>query len=314
MRVIYGRGSDRIELTSSGMELNWSSSRGQLSQVCNIRIINSPALVSAGFLMLFEGGLEEKYQIFHGPIIRPERNDKTGEMSTTAYEISWYLQKNDVSRMKLSGDAGKELERLIRARGVNFTCPSLGFTLKDRISAQSYASLFTSIMQQAYDKTGKRYFLQHTRDKLEVMREGSNRLIPVFHPFAILDSSTGESIEPVYTVVRVERYKDDKVVGSVTKEDANLIKKIGRMEKIIDAGEDKDLSGLANRQLANLSKVPKTRSISVMHNDPGAAKLRAGWLIKIAEKDGKITDWIVTACSARWRSQKYAMDLELESR
>ncbi|QRG65242.1 XkdQ/YqbQ family protein [Brevibacillus choshinensis] len=316
MKVIYGKESTRYDLTSPSMELSWSSSRGQIAQNLDIRIKDAPPLQSAGFLMLFSGyELKESQQFFHGPIINPLRDDKTGDLTATAYELSWYLQKNPAPRTKVNGDAGTELQRLIKATGINFTCPAFGFTVKERISPQSFTSLFTSFTEQAYEKTGFRYFVQHQRDKLSVLPEGANSVVPMFRANMLESSSTGESIEEVYTVVTVEKYKDDQVASSVTKENANLIKQIGRMETVIDAGEEKSLDSLASKQLANLSKIPKTRSITVKHEDDNAARLRAGWLIKILEKDNvTVTDWIVTSCNARWKGGQYTMDLQLEGR
>jgi hypothetical protein len=316
VKVIYGKESTRIDLTPAVLELSWSSSRGQIAQNCDIKIKESPPLQSAGFLMLFSGyELKESQQFFHGPIINPLRDDKTGDLTATAYELAWYLQKNETSRIKLNGDAGKELERIIRATGINFSCPAFGFTVKDRLSSQSYAALYTYLTEQAYEKTGRRYFIQPQRDKLTVLPEGGNTLVPMFQSSLIESSSTGESIEEVYTVVTVERYKDDKLSASVTKENAALTKQIGRMQKVIDAGEEKDLASLVSRQLTELSRIPQTRPITVKHEDDNAARLRAGWLIKIMEKDNKtITDWIVTSCNARWKGGQYTMELQLERR
>lgn len=316
MRVVYGKEQTRYELTSAVLELSWSSSRGQIAQNLDIKIKEAPPLQSAGFLMLFSGdALQESQQFFHGPIVRFDLDNKTGDLSATAYELSWYLQKNPAPRTKLNGDAGMELQRLVKATGIQFSCPSFGFTVKDRIQSQSFASLFTSLTEQAYEKTGFRYFVQHQRDKLAVLPEGANSVIPMFKASMLESSSTGESIEEVYTVVTVEKYKDDKVASSVTKENAALIKQIGRMETVIDAGEEKNLGSLASRQLTNLSKIPRTRSITVRHADNNAARLRAGWLIKIQEKDNvTISDWIVTSCNARWKGGQYTMDLQLEGK
>lgn len=316
MKVIYGKEATRYDLTSQALELSWSSSRGQIAQNCDIKIKDAPPLQSAGFLMLFSGyELKESQQFFHGPILNPMRDNKTGDLTATAYELSWYLQKNPAPRTKLNGDAGAELQRLIRATGIKFTCPNFGFEVKERISSQSFTALFTSLTEQAYEKTGFRYFVQHQRDKLTVLPEGANSVIPMFKASMLESSSTGESIEEVYTVVTVEKYKDDKVAASVTKENTNLIKQIGRMETVIDAGEEKNLDSMAANQLATLSMIPQTRSITVKHEDDNAAKLRAGWLIKILEKDNvTITDWIVTSCNARWKGGQYTMDLQLERR
>jgi len=316
MRAIYGKGAERIELTENVLDISWSSSRGQLAQNCFIRIHNSPLLRAAGFLMLFAGDeLKEAEQFFHGPLVNPRRDDKTSELSSTAYELSWYLQKNDTGPVRLNGDAGKELERVIRATGISFTCPSLGFSINERVASQSYASLYTNIMERAYEKTGKRYFLHHARDKLAVVPEGGNTTVPLFQAPMLESSSTGNSIEEVYTVVTVQRYKEDKVLGSVTKGNGPLIQEIGRMEKIIDAGEDTNLAALADKQLKELSKVPVTRSITVKHSEPKVAMVRAGWAIKIQEKDGTtISDWIVTSCDATWRGGQYTLNLQLERR
>lgn len=316
MKVIYGKEATRYDLTAQVLELSWSSSRGQIAQNCDIRIKDAPSLQSAGFLMLFSGfEPKEAQQFFHGPIVNYNRDDKTGDLSATAYELSWYLQKNAAPRTKVNGDAGSELQRLVRASGISFSCPTFGFNVKERISSQSFASLFTSFTEQAYEKTGFRYFVQHQRDRLAVLPEGANSVIPMFKASMLESSSTGESIEEVYTVVTVEKYKEDAVSSSVTKENANLLKQIGRMETVIDAGEEKNLSSLATKQLANLSKIPRTRSITVKHEDDSAARLRAGWLIKIQEKDNvTITDWIVTSCNAHWKGGYYTMDLQLEGR
>ncbi|WP_301170036.1 XkdQ/YqbQ family protein [Brevibacillus nitrificans] len=316
MRVIYGKEQTRFELTSAVQEISWSSSRGQLAQNCDIRIKAAPPLASAGFLMLFSGAeLLESQQFFHGPLVHLSRDDKTGDVSATAYELSWYLQKNEISRIKLNGDAGTELARIISGAGIKFSCPPFGFSSKERLAAQSYTSLFTSLTEQAYEKTGIRYFMQHQRDSLTVIPEGKNSVIPLFKASMLESSTTGESIEEVYTVVTVERYQGDQVASSTTKANDTLVKQIGRMQKVIDAGEEKNLASLATKQLDELSRIPRTRQITVRHQDEQAARLRAGWLIKIMEKDNQtITDWIVTGCQARWRGGWYTMDLQLERR
>lgn len=315
MKIIYGKQANRIDLTNHVLEVSWSSSRGQIAQTCDLRIRTAPVLTAAGFMMLFSGTEpKEAEQFFHGPVIRWDRDDKTEDFSASAYELGWYLSKNDLSRPRLNGDAGKELERLVRQTGIPFTCPSFGFASKERLSSQSYTALFSSLCEQAYDKTGIRYFIQHQRDKLTVLPEGGNSSVPLFRANMLEASSTGESMEEVYTVVTVERYKGDKVAGVVTKEHAALASQLGRMQKIIDAKEEANLGTLAAKQLAQLAKIPRTRSITVRHSDSLAAKLRAGWLVKIAEKDAKITDWIVTSCHASWKGGQYTMNLQLEWR
>lgn len=316
MKIIYGKEATRYDLTSAVTDLSWSSSRGQVSQQAEIKVQAAPPLQSAGFLMLFTGAeLKESQQFFHGPLVNPKRDDKTGDLTVTAYELSWYLQKNEISRMKLDGDAGAELARVIRSSGISFSCPVFGFSIKERIMPQSYTALFSMLTEQAYEKTGVRYFVSHQRDKLTVVPEGGNSIIPMFQAGMLESSSTGESIEDVYTVVTVERYKDDKLASQVTKENESLIKQIGRMQKVIDAGEDKNLTALAAKQLSELSRIPRTRSITLRHQDDQAARLRAGWLIRILEKDRvSITDWIVTSSNTRWKGGFYTMDLQLERR
>ncbi len=315
MKVIYGKEALRIDLTHAVKEINWSSSRGQLAQVCDISLDQPPALQAAGFLMLFTENLTEKEQLFHGPLVRFQRSEPGNRLSATAYELGWYLQKNELSRTKLSGDAGKELERLVKSTGIAFSCPAFGVRVNERIGAQSYAALFTMLTEKAFDQTGVRYYVQHQRDKLSVVAEGANQLVPLFRADRLTSSSGGESIEEVYTVVTVERYANDRLAESVSKESASLIQQIGRMQKRIDAGEEKNLSSLAQKQLTQLSKIPRTRSVTVVHDDVRSAFLRAGWAIKIQETDKTtVTDWIVTSCRARWKAGQYTMDLELERR
>ncbi|WP_400162472.1 XkdQ/YqbQ family protein [Brevibacillus sp. TJ4] len=315
MKVIYGKESTRYELTPAVSELSWTSSRGQVSQSCEVRVRAAPPLEAAGFLMLFSGTeLKESQQFFHGPLVNPSRDDKTGDLTATAYELSWFLQKNEFSRIKVDGDAGDELRRIIRSTGISFDCPKLGFVVKERLSPQSYTALFTQWMEQAYEKTGVRYFLHHTRDKLSVVPEGGNGTVPLFQASMLDSSTTGESIEDVYTVVTVERYRDDKLMRSVTREEAGLIRKIGRMQKVIDAGEETNLDAVATKQLRELSKIPRTRSITVKHSDDQAARLRAGWLIRIRERDASTTEWIVTSSQSHWKGGLYTVNLQLERR
>lgn len=316
MKVIYGRDATRIDLTNGGNDITWSSSRGQIAQTCDLKIKESPALEAAGFFMLFAGDIPMvSEQFFHGPIIDYVRDDKTNDLTGTAYELAWYLTKNDTGPVKLNGDAGKELERVFKATGINFSCPAFGFVVKERMSNQSLGSFYTTLTEMALDKTGRRYFLQHQRDVLTVIPEGNNSVIPMFRSNLLESSATGSSIQEVYTLVTVQRYKDEQVIASVSKENAALSKQIGRMQKVIDAGEDKNLAALATTQLATLSIIPVTRSITVHHEDKSAAKIRAGWRIKILQKDNvTITDWIVTSCQARWRGGTYSMDLQLERR
>lgn len=314
MRVIYGKDATRLDVTPAVTDVSWSSSRGQIAQVCQIQLRNPPVLAAAGYLMMFPNEAKESEQLFHGPLVEWNRDEKTKEMSGTAYELSWYLQKNDCSRPYLKGDAGKELERIIQGAGISFQCPAFGFTVKERLPSQPYTSLFTDIAERAFERTGLRYFIQHQRDKLIVLAEGNNPYVPVFQATMLEASSTGESLEEVYTAVTVERYEGDRVAGRVTREHHDLMKKIGRMQKIIDAGEEKNLASLASKQLATLAKIPRTRSITVRHTNSLIARLRAGWLVKIQEINGQQSSWIVTSCNTRWKNREFVMDLQLEWR
>ncbi|MFB0831877.1 hypothetical protein ACEU2D_20040 [Brevibacillus laterosporus] len=314
MKMIYGRGSDRIDLTPAVTEMTWSSSRGQIAQVCQAKIRNAPPLGIAGYLMVFAKEQKLRDQFFHGPVVEWNRDEKTGEVSVTAYELSWYLQKNDVQRPYINGDVGKELGRIIKAAGISFECPSFGCRLKERMSTQSYTSLYTQLTEEAYDKTGIRYFVQHERDKLKVLAEGNNPYVPVFKAAMLEASSMGESMEELYTVVTVQRYKDDKLASSVSKENSGAVKRYGRMQKIIEAGKDDNLATIANNQLKRLSELSRTREITVRFTDPAIAKLRAGWRVDILERNGKQTQWIVTSISAQSKGMEYMMDLSLESR
>ncbi|CAM3418464.1 hypothetical protein [Brevibacillus invocatus] len=241
--------------------------------------------------------------------------DENGDLTVTAYELSWYLQK----KRNLAHEAGRRCRY--------GACPShslirhilflsgLWFFDQGADHAAIHTALFSMLTEQAYEKTGVRYFVTHQRDKLTVVPEGGNSIIPMFQAGMLESSSIGESIEDVYTVVTVERYKDDKLASQVTKENESLIKQIGRMQKVIDAGEDKNLAALAAKQLSELSRIPRTRSITVRHQDDQAARLRAGWLIRILEKDHvSITDWIVTSSNTHWKGGFYTVDLQLERR
>ncbi|MDA5110321.1 hypothetical protein O3V59_18330 [Brevibacillus thermoruber] len=316
MNVIYGKEAMRVDVTPAVLDVSWSSARGQIAQTCEVRLSDALAVSVGGFLLLQEETWPGSPPLFLGPVVRVSRDEAGGETRATAYELAWYLQKNECTRTRLNGDAGKELERLIRAAGVDFSCPAFGFTLRERIPSQSYASLYTDVLNRAYDRTGRRYFLQHQGQKLVVQEEGGNPQTPLFWPDHQTSSSTGESMEDVYTAVAVERYRGgDRLLARVEKEQAALISQYGRMLKVIDAGEDKELAALAGKQLAELSKVPRTRTVQVVHAEAKAAFVRAGWGIQLAERDGQtITPWIVTSCSARWRGGQYSMDLELERR
>ncbi|WP_139491518.1 hypothetical protein [Brevibacillus dissolubilis] len=97
----------------------------------------------------------------------------------------------------------------------------------------------------------------------------------LFRANAIRSGSTyGESTEKVFTTVTIEIYNKEQFASSVTKENLTLIKQIGRMHKVIDAGEEKNLSDIASKQLTELSKIPWTRSVTVVHNDPKAGNTR----------------------------------------
>ncbi|KAA1180920.1 nucleoside phosphorylase [Paenibacillus sp. B2(2019)] len=320
--ILYGKESNRQLLTDAAVELSWSSVRDEIARSATVRLRNATDLKVAGMLMCFSsrlkgmGVLHHKNQFFHGPIIKYEQNEFTDEWEVEAREMSWYLAKNKGTRPYLKGEAGAELQRYIKTTGIDFRCPALGFNLDERYGTMFHSEVILDVLQKAYERSGYRYHVDVVRTDtsfyLQVVREGTNTLVPVFIPEQMEASTTGYSIEETYTVVTAQKYKDDKLASSVTKTAAGAVQAMGRMEEIIEVEEDEDPATIATQRLKALSQAKQIKKITVKHEDHTLTGLRAGWIVLI--KTDHTSKWIVESAESSFKNGLYTVKLELERR
>jgi hypothetical protein len=319
---VYGKDSNRQQLTDAVLEVSWSSSRDEISRSATVRLRDAVDLKVAGMLMCFSqrlkgvGVLHHKNQFFHGPILKYEQNEFTNEWELDAREIGWYLAKNKGARPYLKGEAGAELQRYIKTTGIDFRCPKLGFNLDERYGTMYHSEIILDVLQKAYERSGYRYHVDVVRTDtsfyLQVVREGTNSLVPMFIPDQMEASSAGFTIEETYTVVTAQKYKDDKLASSVTKTATGAVKAMGRMEEIIEVEEDEDPATVAAQRLKALSQAKQLKKITVKHEDHTLSGLRAGWLVLI--KTDHTSKWIVESAETSFKNGIYTVKLDLERR
>ncbi|MCI1776580.1 MULTISPECIES: hypothetical protein [Paenibacillus] len=319
--VIYGKNDARSALTPAVTDVSWSSQRDEIARSMTVRLRDIPTVSVAGMLMCFSHRvgkdlLHHKNQFFHGPIIKYEKDEFSGVWEIDAREIGWYLAKNKGTRPYLKGEAGAELQRYIKTTGVDFRCPNLGFNLDERYGTMAHSEVILDVLQKAYERSGYRYHVDAIRtDKhfyLQVVREGTNERVPIFVPEQMEASTAGYDLEDTYTVVTAQKYKDDKIVSSVTKTNADALKTFGRMEEIIEVEEGENPTTIATQRVKAMSSAKQTKKITVRHNDYTLAGLRAGWLVLI--KTTVVTKWIVVSADSSWRNGIFTVKLVLERR
>lgn len=319
--VLYGKEKARQILTDAITELSWSSYRSEICRSMSVRLRGASEIKVAGMLMCFaQQGSELKLnaanQFFHGPIIRYEVDEFTNDWEIDARDVGWYLTKNKGSRPYLKGEAGAELQRYIKSTGVDFRCPKLGFNLDERYGTMTHSDIIIDVLQKAYERTGYHFYVDVVRTDqsfyLEVRREGTNTRVPIFVPEQIESSSAGYTIEDTYTVVTAQKWKDDKISSAATKSDAGAIKSLGRMEEIIEVGENEKPATVAEQRLKSLSKPKQLKKITVRHEEHSLAKLRAGWLVML--KTDHVSKWIVESAQTSVKNGMYVVKMELERR
>lgn len=180
----------------------------------------------------------------------------------------------------------------------------------------AHSEVILDVLQKAYERSGYRYHVDAIRtDKhfyLQVVREGTNERVPIFVPEQMEASTAGYDLEDTYTVVTAQKYKDDKIVSSVTKTNADALKTFGRMEEIIEVEEGENPTTIATQRVKAMSSAKQTKKITVRHNDYTLAGLRAGWLVLI--KTTVVTKWIVVSADSSWRNGIFTVKLVLERR
>ncbi|MGG1878897.1 hypothetical protein ABDI30_15190 [Paenibacillus cisolokensis] len=319
--VIYGKNDARSALTPAVTDVSWSSQRDEIARSMTVRLRDISTVSVAGMLMCFSHRvgkdlLHHKNQFFHGPIIKYEKDEFSGVWEIDAREIGWYLAKNKGTRPYLKGEAGAELQRYIKTTGVDFRCPNLGFNLDERYGTMAHSEVILDVLQKAYERSGYRYHVDAIRtDKhfyLQVVREGTNERVPIFVPEQMEASTAGYDLEDTYTVVTAQKYKDDKIVSSVTKTNTDALKTFGRMEEIIEVEEDENPTTIATQRVKAMSSAKQIKKITVRHNDYTLAGLRAGWLVLI--KTTVVTKWIVVSADSSWRNGIFTVKLVLERR
>ncbi|GIO84526.1 hypothetical protein J25TS5_14580 [Paenibacillus faecis] len=319
--VVYGKENVRQSLTDAIEEISWSSARDEIARSVTVRLRGGEGVKVAGMLMCFsqrvQGALfQRKNQFFHGPIVKYEEDEFSNAWDIDAREIAWYLSKNKGTRPYLKGKAGTELQRYIQSTGIDFRCPELGFNLDERYGTMTLADIVLDVLQKAYERSGYRYHVDTVRTDqsfyLQVVREGTNTTVPIFIPEQMESSTTGYSIEDTYTVVTAEKYKDDKLVSSVTKINTSGVKSLGRMQEIIEVQEDESPVKVAEQRLKALSSPKQIRKIKVRHSDHTLAGLRAGWLVLI--QTDHISKWIVESVDTTYKNGIYMLQMELERR
>ena len=112
MKILHKLEND---ITDYVISIEWSGSKSQVTRKLEITVVNAPYdpnikhlnLKLAETLYLYSDDLKTEY--FRGFIVERERSSKTGNITYTAYDLCYYIRKdNSLS----TSPRGKAIEKL----------------------------------------------------------------------------------------------------------------------------------------------------------------------------------------------------------
>lgn len=268
MKVI----ANNTDITNYISTMSWGGSINEVSRKLTLSVINpvqdkniTPVVVSLGQIVyLYDGDNKE---LFRGYVIDREANSQNGTVSYTCYDMLYYLTKS-----KLTHNFGTATAEDITKQMCSTYEVPVGNVAKTGISQKlkvTNCTLYEVIMKaysQASVPTGKKYYVNSTKGKLNVEEIGKHiSKTRLTEDTNITSSKYTETLSNM-----INRVKIYNSAGTQTGEVSSTDTKYGLFQTTYTQESGKDATTEAK---ALLHGIDKTFSLECLNNN----EVKAGW-------------------------------------
>ena len=237
------------------------------------------------------------------------------------YDFAFYLNKSQTIIQFKKASATEAIQRLCQRFNITIgTMPKMATAITKLYKNETVSDILSDILSKVKSETGKKYKLQMTGGKLNIIESGTVKIKPTYtdelgrkcdctHACNISGTRSIENLKNSITVAGGSE-KSDQIKATV--KDDTSIKKYGllsavEIEEKIDAAKARTR---AKNLLTEQNKVKTTFTAEM----PGNTKIRAGCRIYFNRPEVQVKGWYkVTSCTHTFSNGNYRVSCEMEN-
>lgn len=309
MKVLHTLANDITDFVTS---IEWSGAKKQIPRKLVIQVANAPYdpnikqpnIKLAEMLYLYSNDMKTEY--FRGYVIERERSSKTGNITYTAFDLSYYLTKSSAS-YNFKGKTAEKITQVV-CEDLKIPVGSLektGHSQKLLVKNVAISDIIMKAYTQAHQANGKLYMIKGNKGKLNVVEYGATICsYELTEDTNITETTYKESLDSM--VNRVKIYDGDGNQIGVVENKSN--QKYGIFQAAYTKEKDKNATTTAKSLLQGISKTATVKGIG-----KNMMKAVTGNGIYIKDSASGLTGlfWII-ADTHKWVKGVHTMTLSLE--
>lgn len=292
--LILIKGKKKQNITQLVGDLSWSSDIDALGVELSFsyafndsRYFKNYDIVDIGdHVALFnQGKLLSKF------IVVDESQSGRFGKSYTAFDYSWYLNKNQTVIQFKKISASQAIQKLLDKQGIKHNITQINTLITHIYKGETVSDIINDILEQATQETGNKYRIEMDKDVLTIKKTSDL----VIDPKVRLSSNTPElkvtqaigipdrsrSIQEMKNNILVVNSNEDSTKILASAKGAGNVQKFGQLTEVVEVDEKNEAQArnIAKTKLAELNRIEETISLPLLGHDD----IRAGRILNINE-------------------------------
>lgn len=292
--LVLIKGKQKKNITQLVGDLSWSSNEDSLGIELTFELayndskyFKSYDLIDIGdHIALFSAGkLIQKF------IIVDESVSGRFGKSYTAFDYSWYLNKNQTVIQFKKIAASQAIQKLLDKQGIKHNITKIKTLITHIYKGEVISDIIADILEQATAETGNKYRVEMDKDVLTIKKTSDlvidpkvrlSKNTPAFSVVSAIGSpERSRSIQEMKNNILVVNNNEESSKVLATASSAGNIAKFGQLTEVVEVDEKDEAQArnVARTKLAELNKIEETISLSLLGHDD----IRAGRILNINE-------------------------------
>ncbi len=237
------------------------------------------------------------------------------------YDFAFYLNKSQTIIQFKKASASEAIQKLCKRFSITIgTMPQMATAITKLYKNETVSDILSDILSKVKSETGKKYKLQMTGGKLNIIESGTVKVTPTYtdelgrececsHACSI---SGTRSIENLKNSITVAGSSEESAQIKATAKDDASIKKYGLLSAV--ETEEKIDAAKARTRAKNLLAEQNKVETAFTAEMPGNTKIRAGCRIYFNRPEAQVKGWYkVKSCTHTFSNGNYRVSCEMEN-
>lgn len=323
MHKLYKQsGSDLIDISNFCGNIIRRSTQHEVSEELDFNIIHDDVYklsttIEEGDIII----LKSNDKILLKAVLITREIAQRKETTIRCFDFGYYLNKNE-DAYQFDSSVSDNMKKIMNDYGIKIGNIVEIPTIFKKVTRGTLSTIINEMLELAEKEQGKKYIWEMREDAFfleeldtNVVTYTSDEILTSSNDAENINKYLGKirrkvSIEGLYNAIKVAGESKNKVRDLAYKEDAETIKKYGKMQKLefLDKGDYGKAASIAINQLATLNKVQDNLTITLLGNDD----CRANRVLEITDTvTGAKGKYLIVGCTHNI-NDIHLMDLELE--